>query len=91
LKKQSQFAGDQNDVTLAIIMTYGDFGRWRWRKNKANSKPNNLPGSGRRKNKAKQSQFINVQCYAFCGLRQDEIKKMKKNYIFFLTICFNVL
>jgi hypothetical protein len=37
-----------------------------------------ISGFGQRKNKAKQSQFINVQCSAFSGLRQDEQKGFEK-------------
>ncbi len=39
LKKQSQFTEGQNDVKSVLIKSYGDFGRLRRRKNKANSKP----------------------------------------------------
>jgi hypothetical protein len=35
LKKQSQFAGGQNDVKLVIVETYGDLCDWKLQKNKA--------------------------------------------------------
>ena len=40
LKKQSQFAGGQNDAILALTMVYGDLWQFRAAQNKANSKPN---------------------------------------------------
>ena len=40
LKKQSQFQKGQNGVKSISTMVYGDYGRCRQRKNKANSKPN---------------------------------------------------
>jgi len=33
-KKQTQFAADQNDTRPAITKAYGDYGKWRRRKNK---------------------------------------------------------
>jgi hypothetical protein len=46
--KQSQFTEAQSDVMPSITVTYGDFGGWMLRKNKANSKPikANLPAVG---------------------------------------------
>ena len=45
LKKQSQFAKEQNDVKSILIMVYGVFNGPRRRKNKANSKPISNAGS----------------------------------------------
>ncbi|MHC4752488.1 MAG: hypothetical protein ACYTFW_21775, partial [Planctomycetota bacterium] len=62
--KQSQFAGGQNDVNLVMARIYGGFDRWRWRKNKAKTKPIvslrpeiRSTKHENRNNFAKQSQF----------------------------------
>jgi hypothetical protein len=39
LKKQSQFLEGHNNVKSVLTMVYGDFGGWKQRKNKPNSKP----------------------------------------------------